>query len=290
MKTEAPSLVKVSEWLDWGVHELDFLEETEARRECEEMLGALFKVSRPELYLTREPYPGLFPQFSDWIQARKKRIPLAYLLKRAPFWEDEFDVEEGVLIPRSDTETLIEAFVTVGGFDQRSSFRFLDLGTGSGNIAVTIAKLFPESKGVGSDVSAQALSVARRNGERTGVNGRIEWTQADGLGAFTGKSFDLIFSNPPYVASEELETLDPEVRWEPRLALDGGRDGLNFYRRIFDELSCCLHPGGSLWVEIGAGQRLSVHTLFEKKGFRNIGVFKDLHGISRVMSGIGFHG
>jgi release factor glutamine methyltransferase len=289
MKTEAPSLRKLSEWLDWGARELAFLDESEARRECEAMIGALLGTSRIELYLQRESDPGILPQFSEWVRARQQRVPLAYLLKRAFFWDDEFEVEEGVFIPRPDTETLIEAFLAIGGHGTQSSFRFLDLGTGSGNIAVTVAKLFPQSTGVGTDISRQAVSVAQRNGERAGISERIQWVEADGLRPFAGENFDVIFSNPPYVATGDLETIQAEVRREPQRALDGGRDGLDFYRRIFEELSS-LRCGGSLWVEIGEGERLSVLALFEKRGFQKTATFKDLHGISRVIGGIGFHG
>jgi release factor glutamine methyltransferase len=289
MRVEGLAQTRPSDWLDWGIGELGFLEEAEARRECEVMLETLLGVSRAEVYLASEFDPQFLPQLSAWVQARKQRVPLAYLLGKAPFWDDEFEVEEGVLIPRPETETLIEAFLNVGGFNRSDRFRFLDLGTGSGNIAVTIAKLFPQSQGLGSDLSGKALAVAKRNAERLGASERMSWIQGDGLGSFEKERFDVIFSNPPYVASQDIEQLAPEVKQEPRLALDGGEDGLDFYRRIFRDLTC-LSRGGSLWVEIGEGQRLAVQSLFDKERFRNRVTFQDLLGIHRVVGGIGWNG
>ena len=203
-------------WLQWGIQELAFLGEREAREECEQILESLFQVSRPELYLTLHLNREAFHEFSRIVETRKERIPLGFLLKRVPFWEEELEVEEGVFIPRPETEILIEAFVESGEFARTDSFRFLDVGTGSGNIAVTIAKLFPCSQGVGSDLSMEALQCARRNSEHLKVHERIEWIHSFGLEAFKKESFDVVFSNPPYVASADWEGLEPEVQKEPR--------------------------------------------------------------------------
>ncbi len=276
-------------WVEWGAGELAFLDSREARLECEVILETLLGLTRSELYLARERNPSDFPRFSEFIQARKKRVPLAYLLKRSPFWEDVLEVEVGVFTPRPETEILIESFVKEGGFSSDTPFRFLDLGTGSGAIAVTVAKLFSRAEGVASDLSGEALVVALKNAKRLGVTDRMEWIQGNGQSIFQMKSFDVIFSNPPYIPSSEWEGLEEEVRREPRLALDGGKDGLDFYHQIMNELSC-LRPGGSLWLEIGWGQAERVKSLFEKKGFEQISVFKDLNGIERVVGALGFHG
>ncbi len=277
---------RLSEWLEWGRTELLFLDEREAREECEQILQFLLKVSRTELYLL-PPNPRIFPQFSQCVQARKKRIPLAYLLGVSHFWEDSLEVSEDVLIPRPETEVLIESFLKDGNFSKDMPFRFLDLGTGSGNIAVTLAKLFPRSQGTAADLSERALEVADRNAQRLGVKNQLELIRSDGLDAFGDETFDAIFSNPPYVVSSDWEKLDPEVQREPRLALDGGEDGLDFYRKIFQKLSC-LKRGGSLWVEIGQGQAGSVCSLFEKAGFEKTRVFKDFNQMDRIVSGINF--
>ena len=265
--------------------ELTFLGEREARRECEQILETLGGISRTELYLGTSLSSLLFSRFSQGIEKRKNRFPLAYFLGKAFFWEDEFEVEEGVFIPRSETEILIESFLKQSGFQPLDGFHFLDLGTGSGNIAATMAKLFPKAHGTASDLSEKALRVAKRNANRLGVGERIKGIRADGLKSFAPESFDAILSNPPYIASPDWAGLEPEVHREPRLALDGGKEGLDFYQKIMRELAG-LKRGGSLWVEIGWGQCEAVQSLFEKKGFRSVRIFKDFNGIERVVTGI----
>ncbi|MBI4116082.1 MAG: peptide chain release factor N(5)-glutamine methyltransferase [Candidatus Omnitrophica bacterium] len=292
MKTEVSTGVSesLSEWLSWGMSELSFLSEREARRECEEILETLLGISRIELYLTREVDRLLFPQFSQWIEARKKRIPLAYLLRKAYFWGELFEMEDGVLIPRPETEVMIDSFLKKSGFSRQDSFSFLDLGTGSGNIAIIIAKLFPRARGLATDISEQALSLAQRNAGRLKIERkRLHFLQADLFSGFGKVNFDVIFSNPPYVSSDDWCELEPEVKKEPWLALNGGQDGLDFYRRIFDHFSF-LKRGGSLWLEVGIDESGIVRSLFEKKDFARTQIFKDLNKIDRVVTGLGFNG
>ena len=281
--------VRPAEWLKWGAEELGFLGEREARSECELLLETLAGISRLELHLEEKVSPSLFPQFAARIEARKQRIPLAYLLGKAAFWEDEFEVEEGVLIPRPDTEALIESFICHGGFSRESRFRFLDLGTGSGNIAVTLAKLFPRAEAVASDISWTALQVAGRNAKRLGVGERIRFLRSDGLLSFKEEQFDVILSNPPYVAQGDWDELEPEIGKEPRLALAGGEDGLDFYHKICRE-KVSLKTGGSLWVEVGRGQAAMISPLFQKTGFRSTEIYRDLNQIERVVAGTGHRG
>jgi len=276
------------EWLEWGADELEFLGEREARRECELVLEHLLGVSRAELYLKKDLKPSLFSRFSERIRARRKRRPLAYVLGKAYFWENELAVGEGVFIPRPETESLIEAFLDSAEYSRKGEFRFLDLGTGSGNIAVTLAKLFPRSRGVASDLSWKALIVARCNAEDSGVEGQLDFLRAEEICAFGKAAFDVIFSNPPYVSSEDIESLEPEVRKEPRLALEGGKRGLDFYKKILRGLGC-LKRGGSLWLEMGWNQAEAVNSLFGNL-FSETKVSKDLEGKERIFSGIGFHG
>lgn len=289
MSTERePSGGNLSEWLEWGTDQLSFLEKREARLECEQILEALLGISRSELYLAPRPRPLLFAPYSEWVRVRKRHTPLAYLLGKTPFWEDEFRVEGGVFIPRPETETLIEAFLETSGFAKEDRFSFLDLGTGSGNIAVTIARVFPNSRGLATDLSEKALALARKNARGLGASEQIQFIQADGLQAFGPGTFDVIFSNPPYVAFRDLASLEPEVHEEPHLALAGGEEGLDFYQKIFQGLGC-LRVGGSLWVEIGWGARERVQAFFKKK-FRGVRVSRDLNQIERVVSGIDFCG
>ncbi len=281
-------LKDVRSGIEWAQKELSFLSPEEAQEECEIIFSTLAGVSRPEIYFKTDFGPDLFQEFSRLIEERKKRFPLAYLLKRVSFWDDELEIEEGVLIPRSETEILIGAFHQLSGFSSKDSFSFLDWGSGSGNIAVTIAKLFPGSKGIGLDLSAEAVSLGRKNAERLGVSNRLEWLEADGFQIFGDREFDVIFSNPPYIKTEDCKRLQPEVLKEPRLALDGGEDGLHFYRMIFKNLRC-LKPNGSLWVEMGWDQSEAVQSFF-KGNFQHVNVFKDFNQIERIVGGLGFHG
>lgn len=274
-------------WVQWAQKELPSLSAEEVQEECEVILSSLAGVSRSALYFQPDLNPGLFQEFSRLVGERKKRIPLAYLLKRATFWDDELEIEEGVLIPRPETEVLIEAFIQSSGLSSKDSFRFLDFGSGSGNIAVTITKLFTHSRGMGLDPSSQALSLGKRNAERLGVADRLEWIKANGFINF-GEKFDALFSNPPYIRKRDCDALDAEVLKEPRLALDGGEDGLHFYRMILGNLHC-LKRGGSLWLEIGWDQSEAVQSLF-KGNFQNVKVFKDFNQIERIIGGIHFNG
>ena len=290
----------IPDWIEWGKERLGFLAPEAARGECERMLEALLGVSRAELYLSGQAAPGVFFRFHRMIEARKTRLPLAYLLGEAPFWEDRFQVDPGVLIPRPETEGIIENFLREGGFSAGDSFRFLDLGTGSGAIAITIARLFPNAAGAASDISGRALEAASRNAKKGDrllfSNGAkksslspfsLQWIQMDGLLGFKKESFDVIFSNPPYVSSKEWESLEPEVKCEPRLALDGGEDGLDFYRRLSRE-SGALKRGGSLWVEAGFGQACEVKSLLSEAGFEEVRTFKDFNQIERIIAGLNF--
>lgn len=281
--------VEARSWLQWGERELAFLGKVESRHECERMLESLLKIPRLELYRLTEYPTEYFSQFAVWVRARKRRIPLAYLLKRTFFWEDEFKVEEGVFLPRPETEILVEAFHKDSGFQPEETIHVLDLGTGSGILAITLAKLFPQVKFTGSDLSGKALTLARRNAFRHGVHERLRCVRSDGLFGFEKHTFDAIVCNPPYISSDEIEQLDPEIHQEPRLALDGGKDGLEVYRKILSALSC-LKPRGSLWFEVGYGQAGEVERLLKKKGFRDVRQYKDLNQIPRVVAGVKFHG
>lgn len=289
-----PTRRGIPDWIEWGKSRLAFLTPEAAQAECELILESLLEVSRAELYLFGQAGPEIFSRFCGLIEAREKRLPLAYVLGEAPFWEDRFQVEEGVFIPRPETEGIIENFLKEGGFPSTAPFRFLDLGTGSGAIALTIARLFPKARGVAEDISGKAVKTARRNDDvwlagALKSGSRTHYLQADGLTIFKEGSFDVIFSNPPYIASRDLDSLDPEVRFEPRLALDGGEDGLDFYRRLKGGLNC-LKQGGSLWVEIGWGQAAQVQSIFEQMGFDRVKIFKDLNGIERIIAGVGKKG
>lgn len=228
-------------------------------------------------------------RYAELIRRRAAREPVAYILGRREFYSIEFEVSPAVLIPRPETETVVEAAIEfIAG---RQDCRVFDLGTGSGAIALAIAANAPAPRVVATDVSAAALEVAGSNARRLGLGARVELRRADCFnvidnGPLPGR-FDLIVSNPPYIREADLVDLQPEIRrYEPRIALAGGADGLDFYRRIAREANGYLAPGGALMVEIGAGQAPAVAALFRAAGLAKIRVLNDLGGNPRAIASI----
>ena len=221
--------------------------------------------------------------FCRLVEERAKRIPLQHLTGSQEFMGLEFKVNEQVLIPRQDTETLVELVLKEQKDPQRS---VLDLCTGSGCIAVSLAVLGGYREVTASDLSEEALKVARENAERLcGGPDRIEFLCGDLFESIPdGRKFDIIVSNPPYISSRVIRELEPEVRdHEPRMALDGTEDGLYFYRRLASECKRYLNPGGCVYFEIGYDQALAVEELLIEAGFTRIETVKDLPGLDRVV-------
>ena len=220
-------------------------------------------------------------RFRVMIERRASRATLAYIIGRKEFFSLDFEVTPSVLIPRPETETLVEAALRF--LATRPEPRILDIGTGSGAIAIAIAANAPEVRIKATDISKEALEVARRNAIRHRCEDRIEFVAAD-LFPDGHSHFDLIVSNPPYVAEADLDALQPEIRLhEPRHALVAGDDGLDFYRRIATDCRSRLNSDGAVMVEIGAGQASAVEALFQRAGFSNIDAVRDLAGIDRVI-------
>jgi len=225
-------------------------------------------------------------RYATLISIRASRMPLAYIIGRREFYSLEFEVSPEVLIPRPETEVLVAAALEV--LASRPAASVLDLATGSGAIALAIAANAPHVRVTATDVSAQALAIAARNATRHALDMRIEfrlvdcWEVLDG-GDALGHS-DLIVANPPYVRNDEIASLTPEIRaFEPHLALAGGPDGLDFYRRITEGARRHLAPDGTVMVEVGEGQAGDVATFFRARGFDNIALLKDFANIQRVI-------
>ena len=221
--------------------------------------------------------------FDALLARREAGEPLQYVLGEASFLGRAFRVDPRVLIPRADTETLAEAMCAC----LTPGLRVLDMGAGSGALAISAALACPQARVTGADISEDALAVARENGERLGA--RVEWVRSDLFSALEGRCFDMIVSNPPYIPTGELKGLQREVRREPVLALDGGEDGLACYRAIVRGLPGRLCPGGSLLLEVGDGQAARVRALLEKL-FDSTAVLADLSGLDRVVTGDGYAG
>jgi release factor glutamine methyltransferase len=227
--------------------------------------------------------PDAFPaSFEALVERRERREPLAYVTGHREFWGLDFDVSPAVLIPRPETELIVEtALVLVR--DRSRPLVAADVGTGSGCLAVALAREYPAMRMVATDTSRAALQVARINAERHGVADRVEFVDADLLGSGSG-SFDLIVSNPPYVPEGEYASLQPEVRdYEPRAALVGGLDGLAVIERLLATAPPRMVPAGLLIFEFGFGQSARIEQLISKTpGLEAIGLRPDLQGIPRV--------
>lgn len=218
-------------------------------------------------------------EYLKLIDIRASHRPLQYITGSQEFMGLEFKVSEDVLVPRQDTETLVEYVLPFV-----KGRKLLDICTGSGCIAISLAKLGEAALCVASDYSEKALAVARHNAKLNNVN--IKFVQSDMFTSITG-SYDIIVSNPPYIETAVIDTLMPEVKeYEPRAALDGGADGLSFYRIISSKAKNYLDAGGLLAVETGASQGLQVMEIFKESGYKDVCMQKDLSGNDRVVAAV----
>ena len=219
--------------------------------------------------------------FERFVTRRSAREPLAYITGHREFWSLDFEVGPGVLIPRPDSETLIEEALRLVP-DRDAPLVLADLGTGSGALLIAALIEFPNARGIGFEADASAAGWARRNLSFHQLTARAEIRGADWIGA-PENAFDLVLSNPPYIPAAHIEKLEPEVRdHEPDEALDGGRDGLDAYRSLAHLLPRILRPGGIAIVEIGVGQDAAMEPLFE--GLEMVRIAPDLAGISRTVA------
>lgn len=220
-------------------------------------------------------------RFHGYLARRLAGEPVSRILGEREFYGRAFEVTAATLDPRPDTETLIEAALSFMPSDM--ACRLIDLGTGTGAIAITLLAERPLARAVMTDISPEALMVARRNAESHAVLGRSTFSEGSWFSGVDGR-FDLILSNPPYIPSAILPTLAPEVRYfDPRLALDGGSDGLDPYREIADRALSFLAPGGRVLVEIGEGQAFDIEVIFQAQGLVPEARWKDLSGHVRCL-------
>ncbi|KIT17835.1 peptide chain release factor N(5)-glutamine methyltransferase [Jannaschia aquimarina] len=248
---------------------------------------------------------GIMPEdvaqiYEDAVQRRIRRQPVSQITGRRAFWMHDFIVTPAVLDPRPETETLVRAATDLPADALADPARWprlpeadwppvpfervLDLGTGSGCILASLLHEQPDATGLGVDISAEALDVAARNAEVAGVADRAAFARSDWLDGVDG-TFDLIVSNPPYIAEAEMAALSPEVLHEPRIALTPGGDGLEAYRIIARDAPAHLEPAGRLMVEIGPTQAAAVRDLFLAAGLVHIAVLPDLDGRDRIVTG-----
>ncbi len=253
------------------------------RLEAQLLLAQALGVTRTAVVAGTHRHPDAehYAEFARLVRERERRIPLAYLRGTQEFFGLTFLVGPEVLIPRPETEMLVEF-----ALEKLRAGTLADVGTGSGCILTAVLAGALQARGVGFDLSAGALAVARQNAARNGVAERTRLVRGDLLTGAESQKFEVIVSNPPYIPSAEIADLAPEVRdGEPRLALDGGADGLNCYRRLALQALRALRPGGWLAVEVGRGQAPAVAALWQEAGWGEVSVRSDLAGIDRVVCG-----
>lgn len=266
--------------------------------ETELLFTDVLDCSRIELYLNKDKKIDKDKLFfiSSALKRRITGEPIQYILGKAEFMGLEFKVTADVLIPRQETEILVETAVKyvssfrsqVSSFTGRQAgFRVMDLGTGSGCIAVSLAKLLPDVEITAIDISSKAIEIAEYNAGLNSVSEKIKFINSDLfpiLGVYGSMRYDIIMANPPYVPSDEIGILQPEIKYEPRIALDGGSDGLNFYQRIISGAAVFLEKRGLLIMEMGFGQKEKIENIFLKSGkYEIIEIIKDYSGIDRVI-------
>jgi release factor glutamine methyltransferase len=281
--------------LDWTTKRFTDAGIGAARLEAQLLLTHVLHCSRTQLYMQFDKplADGELAGYRELIKRRLAGEPVAYLIGEHEFWGLPVYVDPSVLVPRPDTETVVEVARDTRA-DKKAPCRVLDLCTGSGALALALAKELPAATVIATDISAAAVAIATRNVERNDkaiggeageVKGaaRITVREGDLWSAVAGEApFDLIVSNPPYIATSVIATLSAEVKREPVLALDGGSDGLVFYDRICADAIAHLAPGGALVVEHGYDQAETVRARFEKAGFADIKLVHDLGKNPRV--------
>jgi len=275
--------------LAWAADDLKRRGHESARLEVELLLGRVLKLDRIGLIMQSErPLSALeLGQFRELFKRRRAGEPVAYLLGEREFYGIMLRVDARVLVPRPDSERLVE--VALERTRTRSMLgRALDLCTGSGCVAIAFARQRPTWQVTASDISADALAVATDNAHRTGAIRNLRLVHASLFEAVAGQRFELITANPPYIAAGEIEELPVDVRdFEPRLALDGGADGLDLVRQIATLAPQYLEPEGLLAQEIGADQGPRAVAILKERGYRDVQLARDLGGRDRVVSGYG---
>lgn len=254
------------------------------RLDAEVLLSHVLGKDRLYLYVNFDQplSPTELEAFRAAVKQRAMRMPVAYITGSKEFMGLDFSVSPAVLIPRPDTEILVEAALT--RLSKIEYPQVLDIGTGSGAIIISVLSNLPSTQGTAVDISKEALAVAADNAKRNGVTSRLNLQQGDLFSPVQGQRFDAILSNPPYIPVADIEGLEPEVRREPSLALAGGKDGLDYYRRIVKEGPEYLKQGGFIALEVGAGQAEAVARLADEQGrMTAVDIIKDYSGIDRVV-------
>ncbi len=279
---------RISTLLEWGIEQLTQARVPEPALEAQLLLSQALRMKKLDLFLKKEKEIAKkdLTCFKKYIVLRRQRIPASYILKNAQFYGLDLFINKGVLIPRPETELLVEEIIKAVASRWSlvaGKLKILEIGVGSGAIVVALAKNLNQASILGTDTSAKALRIARKNIKKHRVETQVKLIRGS-LFARLKEKFDFIVSNPPYVTEKDFAALQPEVGYEPKAALYGGKDGLDFYRKIIPQARYYLQPGGLLAFEIGYGQAGKIKQLLEKEQlFSNIEIKKDYAGIERII-------
>ncbi len=281
-----PKVWTIKELLAWTTTHFKEKGIEAAKREAELLLAHVLQTTRTDLIMRfeEEPTDAERAKFKELIKRRGDGWPVAYLVGSRDFYLLTFEVDPGVLVPRPDTETLVVE--AINRLKPLTAPTVLDIGTGSGCIAISLAHWKKDAHVTATDISPDALAVAKRNAAKHGVADRMTFLQGDLFAPLPSTQFDMVVSNPPYIAQSEFADLAPEVRdHEPRQALDGGPDGLAYYRRIAAGVGPFLKPGGSLLLEIGWKQDDAVRSILAERPELELGpTLKDMGKNPRVVT------
>ena len=253
-----------------------------AGRDARLLAAAAMEISTAQVTLKALDHVSKQQQdhFESMIEQRRNFKPVSRILGKRQFWNRWFEISPDVLDPRGDSEVLVNLAL------QQKADRILDLGTGSGILALTLLSEWPDALAVGVDICEKALLIAQRNAVQHEVSDRFQAQKSDWFEAISGQ-FDLIVSNPPYIGEDEIPHLDPDVRlYDPMIALSPGRDALQAYQNIASDAIGYLKPGGRLLVEIGFRQGEAVRALFASNGLKSIEIIQDLNGLDRVVRAV----
>ena len=260
-----------------------------AREEAELLLTDITGWDRSSLYIdtTKKLSAKQAERYNVGIERRASGEPYAHIVGFRDFWKHRFKVTADTLIPRGDSETLIEAVLS--RLAQNQAHRILDLGTGSGCLLLSLLHEMPQATGVGVDINPDALEVAAINAKTVGCIGRVKWQHSDWFEDLdkSDTPFTVLVSNPPYIPSEDITVLDAGVKdFEPVIALDGGQSGLDCYERILEGVDGYLAPDSLIVFEVGIDQAKDLTIMLRERGLKNIKIFKDLDQIERVITAI----
>lgn len=275
--------MKILELFKDSVKKLEDIGITTSKLDAKILLSYLLKVDSKELilYFNNNIDDNFIQEFNKLLNRRINREPIANIINQKLFWDYNFFVNQDVLTPRNDSETLIEAVLSNYN-NKNEKLKILDLGTGSGCLILTLLKIYKNSTGLGIDINKKTLKIAKKNAKMLRID-RVKFMQNNWNDNIDDK-FDIIISNPPYIPTEEIKILEPEVnKYNPILALDGGKDGLKCYRYLANSLNKNIKNNTKIFLEIGKNQDDEIKRIFLNNSYQLLNIYKDLSNINRIL-------